>query len=155
MKHPKLTPEECVSLAKALWEEGTSPIADLNVSLSKAEKLRGQLAKKLPRGFNKGTGLCDNLDTLENWVFICRLVGLAALQFDWCDCSKTCHQVEWGGKTVSLPVFPVGGSKEFYCKPKWEGESLTKRRELLDAVIILLRGLIECLDQKEGREHAQ
>jgi len=146
VKHPKLTPEECLSITKVMWEESTSSIADLNVSLSKAEGLRGQLAKKLPRGFNKGMGLCDNLDTPENWVFICRLVGLAALQFDWCNCSTTCHQVEFGGKTVALPVFPVGGSKEFYFKPKWEGESLTKRRELLGATIVLLRGLIECLE---------
>jgi len=148
-----LTPEQILRFAKTMCEDLEIAPSNLLCPLAMAEELQEGLLKGKPPGWFLGHhGLCRNLShtSAMNW-----LVGLAAQQFSWCCITPDDPVTELDGRVIALPKFPIGGTQEYIHQPKWEGKSLTKRRELLGATIVLLRGLIECLDQKEGKEHAQ
>jgi len=120
-------------------------IDDLRAILRRSEGLQGILTREVPDGatiwveVDASEGLCWHLATPGTYSLVTELIGLAALQFNWCG-----HSTSWMGvntfTTASyLPLFPIGGYEEYHSCIKWEGESLRRRLELLNAVIETLR----------------
>jgi len=116
-------------------------IDDLRVILRRAEDLRGILTREVPDGatvwveVDASEGLCGHLTTPGNYSLVSNLLGLVALQFDWCDHSTSWMDVSTFTTASYLPLFPIGGYREYHSCNKWEGESLRRRLELLNAVI--------------------
>jgi len=122
-------------------------------TLVRGKALRSALRHSLPdlpeqvkdRPFWPEAGICDNIRGTYDLSNVIDLVGLTALQFDWC-----CMDLPRAnfGLPVEIYTYPVEGV-DAYCRTVnlWEGEGLTKRLQLLDAVIEVLEYVCDMEDE--------
>lgn len=121
-------------------------------TLARGKALRSALRHSLPdlpeqvkdRPFWSEAGICDNIRGTYDLSNVIALVGLTARQFDWC-CMDITERMEFA--VVEVPFYPVYDAPGLRVN-RWAGEGLTRRLQLLDAVIEIL----ECIcDQQDNK----
>lgn len=151
----KLTPEQVKEYALELHKQAAPLFSHWNPveTLKKASALRVALkhaSPSLPEAvgcsiFRPGLGICVNISNGRDNTPVIDLVGLTALQFDWC-----CMDLPRAnfGLPVEICTYPVEGV-DAYCRTVnlWEGEGLRRRLQLLDAVIEVLEYVCDMEDE--------